>query len=225
MGHYGETALIMATAYVRSAIVELLLNHPQIDVNVQNHEGSSALIFAASRNNATLVKVLANHPNIWINQANNWGETALWHACKYSQVTRGLAARNLLNHPNIDVNRADKDNRSPIFQAVEKGNGEALGALLGHKNIVVTFYDNNRNTPLIWAIYINGDADSDAAITLIQDGRTHICHVSHIGSAACVARKHGRWTVMHLLKAYGAFCCIRLVEPFCILNKKCYHYL
>ena len=53
-----ETALILASRYGRAYVVELLLRHEGIDVNVRSRNGNTALKWASRHERADLVKLL-----------------------------------------------------------------------------------------------------------------------------------------------------------------------
>jgi ankyrin repeat protein len=63
--------------------VKMLLEHPNIDVNLQNEDGWAALMFASRYSNTDsteeTVKILLEHPNIDVNLQNNkkWNSLAL----------------------------------------------------------------------------------------------------------------------------------------------------
>ena len=68
---------------------------------------------------------------------------------------------------------------------------------------------------------------ADTAKTLINDGRTWLCHKSNHGSAACTARRHDVGSVFWLLRDKGVTCCKAwdIKETFCPLEAtKCNHW-
>jgi ankyrin repeat protein len=68
--------------------VRMILNHSNININLQNKKGWTALMIASrySNNGSTIetVRMLLNHSNINVNLRNNDGWTASMLASKYS---------------------------------------------------------------------------------------------------------------------------------------------
>merc|ERR1712037_446810 len=61
---HGNTELIYAVIYQHNSVLALLLNTPNIDVNIVNYYGESAVHHAVSGNNIEALKLLLNVPNI-----------------------------------------------------------------------------------------------------------------------------------------------------------------
>jgi len=57
-----------------------LLQHPYIDVNIQNINGTTALMAASKRGYKRIVLMLLQHQNIDVNIRNNKNKTALTYA-------------------------------------------------------------------------------------------------------------------------------------------------
>ena len=95
-------------------IVKILLEHPNVDVNLQDKEGWTALMMASNSNiNSTreTIKILLEHPNIDINLQNRNGMSALMMAshCSYTyNDPTEKTLKMLLEHPNINVNLQDR---------------------------------------------------------------------------------------------------------------------
>ena len=71
---YGYTALIHASKLGHTECVELLLKHPNINVNhATNNDGHTALRYASYNGNTECVELLLKHPNINVNYADNNG--------------------------------------------------------------------------------------------------------------------------------------------------------
>jgi ankyrin repeat protein len=79
----GWTALMWAMNRGNEKCVEMLLNHPKIDVNVQNEWGMTALMLAAKEGKEKCVKLLLNHPGIDVYMQRKDGWTALMDAARW----------------------------------------------------------------------------------------------------------------------------------------------
>jgi len=139
---YGWTELISAVLFNHNSVVALLLNTPNIDVNIVDRHGESALHWAVNEYNEynETLKLLLNVPNLDVNIVNNSGESALHEAVHRH---RNEALKLLLDVPTIDVNLVNFDGKSAVHRAVSENNIEALKLLLNVPNINVNIVDNN----------------------------------------------------------------------------------
>ncbi len=81
-------------------MVELLLEHPDVQVNLQKINGRTVLMEAVDRGHANIVKLLLKHPAIRVNLQDVTGATALIMAARegHSDIIKSL-----LEHPDIQV--------------------------------------------------------------------------------------------------------------------------
>ena len=125
------TPLMMASKYGHTQMVELLLSHPQLDVNLalempcsigfDRHEiwdmarhGATALSIASERGKSEVVKLLLAANGTLVNKADAVGRTALSMACENG---REEVVELLLSHPETDVNKADDRGQTPLMKA------------------------------------------------------------------------------------------------------------
>jgi ankyrin repeat protein len=141
------TALIVAASKENNEIVKLLLEHPKINVNIQDYLERTALIVAASNKNNETVKLLLEHPNINVDIKNADGNTALMMA-----ATEGNT-ENLMNilRKNADINIQNKDGNTALILVAPKKNTEIINLLLEHPNINVNIQNNLGRTALMLA--------------------------------------------------------------------------
>ena len=150
--HYDYTPLIYASEYGHSEVVELLLQHPQIDVNKRNDYGWTALHRAsvtgnsevvdwtANRGHLEVVELLLHHPQIDVNIENNDGFTALYLASRDEHTE---VVELLLQHQQIDVNKDVDKGWTALNYASRYGHSEVVELLLQHPQIDV---NKGRNT-------------------------------------------------------------------------------
>jgi ankyrin repeat protein len=149
-------------------IIRMLLEHPNINVNLQNRVGWTALMIASRYSNTdsteNTVKMLLEHPKIDVNLQNKNGWTALMIASRTSNTdSTEKTVKMLLEHPNIDVNLQKKDSWSALMIASRYSNTDStektVKILLEHPNIDVNLRNNNNYSALMIASkYSNTDS-------------------------------------------------------------------
>jgi hypothetical protein len=124
--NYGNTALHSAVCR-NEKIVELLLAHPNIDVNKPDINGHTPLQRAVSAH--------TNHPDIDVNASEQEKSTAFHIATltKHKEILRLL-----LNHPNIDVNKCNLSGATPFWCAANRGHTEITKMLLASNKWIDT---------------------------------------------------------------------------------------
>lgn len=118
-----------ASRHNRIDILQLLLAHPDIDVNISDSDGITPLLDAVCKNHIDIVQLLLQNPRTDINAQNNLGKTALIGA---STLNLPDIVRLLLAHPDIDVNISDRDlfGNTPLWYAVYDGHIRIVQLLL-----------------------------------------------------------------------------------------------
>ena len=107
----GGTGLMVALKNNQNNVVQLLLNHPQIDVNKVNRNGKGALHYAVvGVNQEGLAALLARQDLTTINQRDNEGDEPIIFAVEYNAVN---CFKLLLAHPKVDLDARDDYQRSP----------------------------------------------------------------------------------------------------------------
>ena len=116
----GCTALMLAASNGHVAVVELLLQQQNVDVNAADDCGRTALHKAAwdsavSGNN-DILDLLHNHPGIDLGAVTKEGETVLHLLAEnhWDPVDPDIL-RNMLNNPAVDPNARDLQDRTPIM--------------------------------------------------------------------------------------------------------------
>ena len=81
---YGSTLLHFACyGDRRSAVIPLLLAHPDIDVNVKDRGGSTPFLVACGEGGISCVCEMLKDSRVKVNEPDNYGETPLWCASYY----------------------------------------------------------------------------------------------------------------------------------------------
>ena len=113
----GWTGLMWALGKRHNNVVQLLLNHPQIDVNKVDSGGQCALHYAGFHDNHEgMAVLLARQDLTTINQRGEFGwrddrgRTPIMQAVWYNAVN---CFNLLLAHPEVDLDTRDDYRRSP----------------------------------------------------------------------------------------------------------------
>ena len=130
----GKTGLVWAVEKSHNSVVTLLLDTPNVDLNLKTSRGGNCALLQAvrSKNNEAL-KLLLNVPTIDVNVVSKSGWSAV-HLAVDSKNYHGLDL--LLDVPGIDVNIvASGAGESALHRAVIHKNIEVLKQLLSHPSL------------------------------------------------------------------------------------------
>ncbi|KAH6873699.1 hypothetical protein BKA70DRAFT_281636 [Coprinopsis sp. MPI-PUGE-AT-0042] len=93
-------------------IVKLILEHPEIQINLVNRSEVSALILSAQSGHQAVVKLLLAHPQIQINRLDIGKRSALMLATRCGQES---VVKLLLAHPEIGSTKPTPCSRRPSY--------------------------------------------------------------------------------------------------------------
>jgi ankyrin repeat protein len=130
-----DTALLCATIKGNKECVEILLRHPDINVNKEVRYGYRALVWGIKCKNKECVKMLLKHPDIDVNVKDNGSEPILVYSVLEQQAEY---IELLLNHPKINANIESDWTGTPLIYAVKIEYIEGIELLLKHSNINTT---------------------------------------------------------------------------------------
>ncbi len=145
-----ETNEITENINRRMRIIELLLKHPDIDVNLKPSNGSNALFLAVTGNCKEAVNLLLQNKKININTQDNKGRTALMLAARDGKAE---IVDLLLEHKKINVNIQENVGCTALTFAAMRGHEKIVKMLLKHPDININLQDNQEFTALMWAIF------------------------------------------------------------------------
>ena len=120
------TPLIYAAGFGHTDIVKLLLEQPNININIVDHYGISALTAAAMHGHVDIMTILLQRPEIIINRQNNEGKNPLPYAAKNGHSE---AVRLLVNIPGL-VEEKIEENGEALYLAAENGHSEVVRLLV-----------------------------------------------------------------------------------------------
>ena len=156
---YDYTGLMAALENNQNNVVQLLLNHPQIDVDARGDhhvnkvdpDQNCVLHYAVEKDNHEgMAVLLARQDLTTINQKNEDGETPIMKAVYQKAVT---CFKLLLNHLQIDVNIVNPNGLCVLHYAVDRDNHEGIAALLARQDLTtINKRDAYGETPIMQAI-------------------------------------------------------------------------
>ena len=151
----GETGLIwalhggrlqLADAWKHTAVVRLLLEQEDVDVNISNDYGSTALHYAASHDETSelLASLLSRSDlTISVDQKGWGGRTPLWLAVKCNAVR---CVQLLISDKLTDPNIKDDDGDSPLMLAVKRNYVACVELLLANPQVDLMTRDNYKRS-------------------------------------------------------------------------------
>jgi len=140
INNIGETALHIACNYEQDTIVELLLNHEDIDINIQDLQNKyTPLMYAVSLNNFLITQMLINHKKINFLCQDVAGNTAYHHGIN-EDVSEDLIKI-------LDEKLEDKTETKNIYNLTNL-NGNTILHVLLEKNIQINLKKYIENTNL-----------------------------------------------------------------------------
>ena len=122
-----DTALYMACHRGFEDMVRILLDSPQINVNIGDVNGFTPLFVACHNGHEAVVSMLLGHDDIQVNKRNSYMCTPLMTACFWKRL--GLV-RILLMRDDVDVNAHDKQKFTALYYACSKGYEDVVRILL-----------------------------------------------------------------------------------------------
>ncbi|KAJ5654855.1 hypothetical protein N7490_001858 [Penicillium lividum] len=153
---YDDASLLLAAKMLNQQqsvrIVESLLLHSDLDLNISDSEGRTALWHAVDRDHHDLVKLLVSQRHVRLNDADRYGMTPLARAAE-NPVLRILEL--LLKQPKICINSQTRQIVPPLWSACRVGNFHAAKALLRLRSVKVNQKSPTGTTPLQVAIILN----------------------------------------------------------------------
>ncbi|KAI9854299.1 MAG: hypothetical protein M1813_001292, partial [Trichoglossum hirsutum] len=191
----GRTLLWLAADNGREAIVKLLLDSGQVDVNSKyNRGGQTPLLWAAEKGHEDIVKLLLDSGQVDVNSKDHGGLTPLSWAV---EMGHGAIVKLLLNSGRVDINSKDnRSNQTPLLWAAEKGHEDIVKLLLESGQVDVNSEDNRGGqTPLSCAVEEGHEAvvklllnsgQVDANLKDNRSGQTPLLRATEKGHEAIV---------------------------------------
>jgi ankyrin repeat protein len=151
------------------AVVKLLVETGQADVDSKDYKGRTPLSWAAGNGHEATVKLLVKTGQADVDSKDNNGRTPLWWAARNGHEA---TVKLLVGTGQADVDSKDKNfGQTPLSWAAENGH-EAIAKLLVETGQAdVDSKDNNGRTPLSWAARNGHEA---IAKLLVETGQADV---------------------------------------------------
>jgi ankyrin repeat protein len=140
-----RTPLCAAVRYGHEALVRLLLEQDNIDVDTKNTFIRTALSYAAEYGRKELVPLLLKRDDVDINSKDSSGRTPLWYAVFQEQEA---VVQLLLERDDIEVNDKCTINDPPLQNAALYGMDAIVRLFLKRSDVDVNIRNNFQQTPL-----------------------------------------------------------------------------
>lgn len=145
-------ALLTATLYGNADVVEILLKHKDVNVNIQNKWRQSPLMIAAENNNIAILRLLLKRNDLDVNLKNNSGITALMLAALNDSVE---FVEILLSVKNLDINLQSNFGDTALIFACAYGHKQVVKLLMLKKELDINLVNNNRQDAVYLAFKNN----------------------------------------------------------------------
>ncbi|KAI7227089.1 hypothetical protein KC330_g8551, partial [Hortaea werneckii] len=114
----GMTPLSYAAQYGHKAVVKLLLNTKQVEVDSKDNNGRTPLSWAAEYGHEAVVKLLLDTKQVKVDSKDKNGRTPLSWAAEYEHEA---VVKLLLDTKQVEVDSKDNNGRTPLSWAAEYG--------------------------------------------------------------------------------------------------------
>lgn len=218
----GKTPLHIAADRGYTAITALLLERPDININVEDRFHCTALHLATQNGHEEVVRLFLNHPKIDCNATGLWTRTTPLH--KAVAASSVPLIKMLLEHPSVDVNAKGPDGQTPLHFSCRIGDVKTTMLLLCHDKIQVNIKDQRNRTPLLQLLFHdflftgNWTLERQEILKLLlqfddldtqSTARTFLIDTDGSGRVMClnaleVAKRRGLDDAVSLLIAHGA---------------------
>ncbi|KAJ5982175.1 hypothetical protein N7451_012275 [Penicillium sp. IBT 35674x] len=133
-------------------MVDSLLLHWELDVNISDSNGQTALWHAVNRGHYDLVKLLLRQSDLRLNDPDRYGVTPLARAAERPVLS---VLELLLEQRHLCINSQSTHILPPLWSACRAGNSPAVKALLRLRSVQANQRGPTGTTPLQVAVYSN----------------------------------------------------------------------
>ncbi|KAI9792977.1 MAG: hypothetical protein M1816_001299 [Peltula sp. TS41687] len=144
----GRTPLSWAAERGHEAVIKLLLDRDDIDVNSKSQFDRTPLSHAAERGHEAAVKLLLGREDVEADSRDEHDRTPLFYA---AQGGHEAVVKLLLGREDVEADSRDEHDRTPLFYAAGGGHEAVVKLLLGREDVEADSRDEHDRTPLFCA--------------------------------------------------------------------------
>jgi ankyrin repeat protein len=142
------TPLALAAKNGHEAIIKLLVNTPDVDLNSRDEYDRTPLALAVENGREAIVKVLVDTPGVDLNSKGQLGRTPLALAAKNGHEA---VVKLLVSTPGVGLNSRDKGDRTPFAWAASNGHEAIIKVLVDTPGVDLNSKGQLGRTPLALA--------------------------------------------------------------------------
>jgi ankyrin repeat protein len=165
---YGQTPLSTAAENGHKAIVELLLQQENVDINSIDRFSQTPLTFAAKHGYEGIVKLLLEQQGIMADSYDEDGRTPL---CEVGSNGHEAVVNLLVERHDVEADSKDKNGRMSLSWAAKNGHKAGVQLLMERQDVRADSQDKNNRTPLSYAAG-RGSKETVELLLSRQDVRT-----------------------------------------------------
>ena len=188
-----RTPLVWAAESGHEAVVRLLIERDDVDVNIKDGSTKTPLFVAAENGHEAVVRLLIERDDVDVN-VNDYGWTPLYVAVENRNEA---VVRLLIERDDVDVNIKDRYGKTPLFVVAENGYEAVVRLLIERDDVDVNVKDDSGKTPLLIAAK-NGH---ESVVRLLIEGYNIGVNVQsrYVQAALIVAAENGHEAIVRLL--------------------------
>lgn len=147
----GRKTFLLLSAYEQNEekILNILLRHPEIDINEYDADENTLLIRAIKKWDISTVKLLLQRTGIRINRPCESRKTALMFAI---ELWHKEIVSLLLDCPDININQGSRYGKTALMFAAERGTKDVVEILLRYPLIDINKQDDEKEDALMYAV-------------------------------------------------------------------------
>jgi ankyrin repeat protein len=161
-----KTALMIASLYGYTKIVEILLLQPGTNFNAVDNWGETALMKASIMGHREVIKLLLNQQGIAINAADMFGWTAL---LKAAHSGHSAVVKLFLQVEGIVPFATDKGGRNAFMWACAKGHTNVAKLFLDHRGFEELNSTDNRGMTALMLATLNNRSETVDFLASLDD--------------------------------------------------------
>ena len=141
----GDTSLSLAAARGQEAVVRLLIERDDIEVDLKGFYNRTPLLLAAKNGHEAIVQLLIERDDVDINSKDKSDQTPLSWAVENEHEA---VVRLLLERDDVDINSKDEEGYTPFSWTARNGHEAIVRLLLERDNVDINSKDKEGKPPL-----------------------------------------------------------------------------